>query len=37
VPAGSVGVQYLTAANLIDTSPVPLHPAAAARYRTRYG
>ncbi len=37
VPAGSVGVQYLTSANLIDTAPVPLHPAAAARYRHHYG
>lgn len=37
VPADSVGVQYLTPANLIDTSPLPLHPAAKRRYRERYG
>jgi TRAP transporter TAXI family solute receptor len=37
VPEGSVGVQYLTSANLIDTAPVPLHPAAASRYRHHYG
>ena len=36
VPAGSVGMQYLTAANLIDTVPIRLHPAAAARYRDHY-
>lgn len=37
VPAGSVGVQFLTPANLIDTGALPLHPAARARYRERYG
>lgn len=37
VPAGSLGVQYLTAANLIDTAPLPLHPGAERRYRERYG
>lgn len=37
VPANTVGVQYLTAANLIDTAPHPLHPAARDRYRERYG
>lgn len=37
VPPGSAGLQFLTAAHLIDTGAVPLHPAAAARYRERYG
>ena len=37
VPADGVGVQYLTASSLIDTAPVPLHPAAERRYRERYG
>lgn len=37
VPADSVGVQYLTASSLIDTTPLPLHPAARRRYRERYG
>ncbi|MDQ1084097.1 MULTISPECIES: TAXI family TRAP transporter solute-binding subunit [Microbacterium] len=37
VPAGSLGIQYLTPASLIDTVPVPLHPAAERRYRERYG
>lgn len=37
IPPGSVGVQYLTPSNLIDTSPTPLHPAAERRYRQRYG
>ena len=37
VPDGSLGVQYLTASNLIDTSPVELHPAAQRRYRQLYG
>ncbi|MFC7430433.1 MULTISPECIES: TAXI family TRAP transporter solute-binding subunit [unclassified Agrococcus] len=37
VPDDSVGVQYLTASNLIDTAPASLHPAARARYRERYG
>ncbi|SDI01746.1 TAXI family TRAP transporter solute-binding subunit [Agrococcus jejuensis] len=37
VPDDSVGVQYLTASNLIDADPVPLHPAAQRRYRERYG
>ncbi|WP_035759666.1 TAXI family TRAP transporter solute-binding subunit [Granulicoccus phenolivorans] len=37
VPAGSAGLQYLSRAGLIDTAPVPLHPAALQRYRERYG
>ncbi|MDJ1371714.1 TAXI family TRAP transporter solute-binding subunit [Gulosibacter molinativorax] len=37
VPEGSVGVQYLTLAGLIDTSPIALHPAALRRYRELYG
>lgn len=37
VPEGSLGVQYLTASNLIDTAPIALHPAAQRRYRELYG
>ncbi|WP_052460601.1 TAXI family TRAP transporter solute-binding subunit [Microbacterium gorillae] len=37
VPQPSVGVQFLTPSNLIDTAPVPLHPAAARAYRRHYG
>lgn len=37
VPEPSSGVQYLTQPNLVDTSPIPLHPAVAARYAERYG
>lgn len=37
VPPGSLGIQYLTPASLIDTLPVALHPAAERRYRERYG
>ncbi|MCJ1707488.1 TAXI family TRAP transporter solute-binding subunit [Microbacterium sp. VKM Ac-2923] len=37
VPPGSLGIQFLTPASLIDTLPVPLHPAAERRYRERYG
>ncbi|MBB3158389.1 hypothetical protein FHS07_002085 [Microbacterium proteolyticum] len=37
VPPGSLGIQYLTPASLIDTLPVPLHSAAERRYRERYG
>lgn len=37
VPEGSVGVQFLTQAALIDTGDVPLHPAARGRYRELYG
>jgi TRAP transporter TAXI family solute receptor len=37
VPPGSLGIQYLTPASLIDTLPVPLHAAAERRYRERYG
>ncbi|MDQ1136807.1 TRAP-type uncharacterized transport system substrate-binding protein [Microbacterium sp. SORGH_AS 1204] len=37
VPPGSLGIQYLTPASLIDTVPVALHPAAERRYRERYG
>lgn len=37
VPDDAVGVQFLTSSNLIDTGPLPLHPAAERRYRERYG
>lgn len=37
VPPGSLGIQFLTPASLIDTLPVPLHEAAERRYRERYG
>lgn len=37
VPSGTVGVQFLTPASLIDTGEMRLHPAAAAEYRRRYG
>jgi len=37
VPAGALGIQYLTPASLIDTLPIALHPAAKRRYRERYG
>lgn len=37
VPQPSGGLQYLAPATLFDTLPVPLHPAAALRYRERHG
>jgi len=37
VPDRSVGVQFLTPSNLIDTAIVALHPAAQRRFRARYG
>lgn len=37
VPGVSVGIQYLTPANLIDTAPVELHPAAVAQYSAAHG
>lgn len=37
IPEGTVGVQFLTPANLIDTGALPLHPGAADAYRVRYG
>ena len=37
VPEGSVGLQFLTGAGLIDTGTLPLHPAAQRRYRERAG
>lgn len=37
IPPGSVGVQFLTGASLIDTGTLPLHPAAKLRYRERAG
>ncbi|WP_053385206.1 TAXI family TRAP transporter solute-binding subunit [Leucobacter celer] len=37
VPEGTVGLQFLTPAGLIDTGTIPLHPAARQRYRERYG
>lgn len=37
IPEPSVGIQYLTSQTLIDTTPVPLHPGAAARYQHRHG
>ncbi|WP_219927647.1 TAXI family TRAP transporter solute-binding subunit, partial [Microbacterium sp. HMWF026] len=37
VSPDALGIQYLTPASLIDTTPVTLHPAAERRYRERYG
>ena len=37
VAPDALGIQYLTPASLIDTSPIALHPAAERRYRERYG
>ncbi|WP_026423532.1 TAXI family TRAP transporter solute-binding subunit [Actinokineospora inagensis] len=37
VPQQALGTQYLDVRSLIDTAPVPLHPAAAARYRALHG
>lgn len=37
VPEGTVGMQFLTPAGLIDTGTIPLHPVARQRYRERYG
>ena len=37
VPQDSIGVQFLTPSDLIDTGTLALHPAARARYRERYG
>nr|WP_285606628.1 TAXI family TRAP transporter solute-binding subunit [Actinokineospora globicatena] len=37
VPQQALGTQYLDARSLIDTVPAPLHPAAAATYRTLHG
>lgn len=37
VAPDALGIQYLTPASLIDTSPIALHPAAELRYRERYG
>lgn len=37
IPPGTVGLQFLTAASLIDTGDIPLHPAAQQRYRELYG
>lgn len=37
VPQPSGGLQYLAPASLVDTYPLALHPAAAARYRERHG
>lgn len=36
-PANALSIQYLTPGSLIDTSSIPLHPAAVRRYRERYG
>lgn len=36
-PPDALGIQYLTPGSLIDTSPIPLHDAAARRYSVRYG
>ena len=35
VPGASAGIQHLTAASLIDTAPIELHPAALRRYAAR--
>ncbi len=37
VPQPAEGVPYFVQSALVDTLPVPLHPAAAARYRQRHG
>lgn len=37
IPDGTVGLQFLTSATLIDTGAVSLHPAALQRYRELYG
>ncbi|MEC3981696.1 TAXI family TRAP transporter solute-binding subunit [Amycolatopsis sp. H20-H5] len=37
VPAQAVGTQFLDVRTLIGTSPVPLHPGAAASYRALHG
>ncbi|MGO1320588.1 MAG: TAXI family TRAP transporter solute-binding subunit [Galactobacter sp.] len=37
VPQESIGVQFLTPSDLIDTGSLALHPAARARYQERYG
>jgi TRAP transporter TAXI family solute receptor len=37
IPGSSLGVQVLSPETLINTTDVPLHPAAAAAYRTLHG
>lgn len=37
IPRSSAGVQFLSAETLINTSDIPLHPAAAAAYRRLHG
>lgn len=37
IPQSTLGVQFLSAESLINTAGVPLHPAAAAAYRTLHG
>ncbi|MHC6594207.1 TAXI family TRAP transporter solute-binding subunit [Arthrobacter sp. C152] len=37
IPQSTLGVQFLSAETLINTAGVPLHPAAAAAYRTLHG
>jgi len=37
IPRSSLGVQFLSPETLINTAGVPLHPAAAAAYRTLHG
>jgi TRAP transporter TAXI family solute receptor len=37
VPSAALGTQYLDQRSLIDTGEVPLHPGAAAAYRTLHG
>lgn len=37
IPRSSVGVQFLSPESLINTAGIPLHPAAAAAYRTLHG
>ncbi|WP_426996956.1 TAXI family TRAP transporter solute-binding subunit [Pseudarthrobacter sp. N5] len=37
IPRSSMGVQFLSPETLINTAGVPLHPAAAAAYRTLHG
>lgn len=37
IPRSSVGIQFLSPESLINTAGIPLHPAAAAAYKTLHG
>jgi hypothetical protein len=37
VPESALGTQYLDQRSLIGTGEIPLHPGAAAEYRTLHG